>query len=176
MHKNKKLVWVSIHNAHLLSPSLSLFSLSCRLYSAKTFSNQKTIPTLPIPELEATGQRYKKSLIPLFASSSDYRQACAKVDQFTQGDFGKELQARLHRLDEQETAKGYSWLDQLWLNKAYLEYRGPSMINVNWWMQFKNHPQGLVEPTTLGVATPFQLNRAAGFVAGLVDYSNRVNR
>ncbi|KAI8098579.1 acyltransferase ChoActase/COT/CPT [Halteromyces radiatus] len=150
------------------------FIPSRRSYSAKTFSNQAILPKLPIPELEATGQRYKKSLIPLL-SATDYQHACAKVDQFIQGDLGKELQQRLLRLDEQETKKGYSWLDQLWLNKGYLEYRAPTMINVNWWMQVKNSPLGLVEPSSQGVATLFQLNRAAGFVVGLVDYSNRLN-
>jgi hypothetical protein len=32
-------------------------------------------------------------------------------------------------------------LDQIWLNKAYLEWREPSLINVNWWAEFKDHPK-----------------------------------
>ncbi|CAO3625399.1 unnamed protein product [Cunninghamella blakesleeana] len=135
-------------------------------YSTKTFSNQKAIPSLPIPDLEATGQRYKKSLIPLITNKAEYERVR----------FGKELQARLKALDEIETKRGYSWLDQLWLNKAYLEYRAPTLINVNLWMQFRNHPnKGIVDPSTKDTATPFQLERAAGLISGLLDYNHCLN-
>ncbi|ORX62761.1 acyltransferase ChoActase/COT/CPT [Hesseltinella vesiculosa] len=144
-------------------------------YTTKTFSNQHLLPRLPIPDLEVTAQRYKKSLIPLL-TTADYQQAAAKVDAFITSPFAKELQGRLHALDEQEAKKGYSWLDQLWLNKGYLEYREPTMINVNWWMQLKDSPNGLVPAPNATTATPAQLERAAGLIAGLVDYSNRVNQ
>ncbi|KAI8074138.1 acyltransferase ChoActase/COT/CPT [Gongronella butleri] len=143
-------------------------------YSTKTFSNQSVLPRLPIPDLESTASRYKRSLIPLL-SSADYQQAASKVDAFVTSAFGRELQGRLHALDEREAAKGYSWLDQLWLDKAYLSYREPTLINVNWWMQFIDGPQGLVTPTTQNTATPAQINRAAGMIASLIDYSNRIN-
>ncbi|CAO3618143.1 unnamed protein product [Cunninghamella echinulata] len=42
-------------------------------------------------------------------------------------------------------------------------------------MQVKNHPKGLVSSQDTDKATPFQLERAAGLISGLVDFSNRLN-
>jgi hypothetical protein len=86
------------------------------------------------------------------------------------------LQQRLHALDEQEAKLGLNWLDRLWLKKGYLEYRIPTLINVNWWNQFKDPITGLGQGAPDGSVTDFQLQRSAGMIAGLVDYSNRVNK
>lgn len=90
--------------------------------------------------MESTAQRYKRSLVPLL-SQEEYQQASAKVDRFVNSDLGKRLQERLHDIDKREAALGLSWIDRLWLDKGYLEYRAPSMIHVNWWNQFQDHPR-----------------------------------
>ncbi|KAI8329243.1 acyltransferase ChoActase/COT/CPT [Chlamydoabsidia padenii] len=142
----------------------------------KTFANQKLLPPLPFPELKTTGERYKQSLIPLL-NKDDHQRACATIDQFTHGRFGMELQARLHRLKDQEAKKGYSWLYQLWRDKAYLADRSSTLAYINYWLPFKSlHNQDLA--TTHGVgncATPLQLDLAAHLVANMVNYSNRIN-
>lgn len=175
-----KVCSVAHHNHKKMSNrTISLCLSKCiRCYSTeKTFSNQSKLPRLPIPDLEATATRYKRSLLPLL-SQSEYDEACAKVDRFVKGQLGRALQDRLHRLDEQEAKRGLSWLDQIWLNKAYLEYRAPTLINVNWWNQFRDPPQGLESMPTPppGAASDFQLNRAAKMIVGIVEYSNKVNR
>ncbi len=49
-----------------LSPILSRnFSLQIETEKPKTFSNQNIIPRLPIPTLQETAERYKKSLLPI---------------------------------------------------------------------------------------------------------------
>lgn len=157
---------------------LNLFFLFfCRAYSSpKTFSNQDTLPRLPIPDLDATAARYKRSLLPLL-TASEHAAVSQKIDTFAKG-LGPVLQQRLHALDAQEAKLGLSWLDRLWLNKGYLEYRIPTLINVNWWNQFKNPPQGLApdDSVTPGKASAFQLIRASRMVRSLVDYSNKINR
>ncbi|KAI7860304.1 acyltransferase ChoActase/COT/CPT [Circinella umbellata] len=141
----------------------------------KTFSNQSKLPRLPIPELKGTAERYKKSLLPLL-SSAEHAKVSQKVDQFiNEGGLGPKLQERLKALDKQETPKGVSWLDELWLNKGYLEYRIPTLINVNWWNQFKDPEGGLASDVAPGKATEFQLQRAANITVGLVNYSNKIN-
>ncbi|KAI8143533.1 acyltransferase ChoActase/COT/CPT [Fennellomyces sp. T-0311] len=141
----------------------------------KTFSNQSKLPRLPIPDLQATAARYKKSLLPLL-NSAEYAQASQKVDQFISADgLGPKLQERLRALDQQEAKFERSWLDQLWLNKGYLEYRVPTLINVNWWNQFQDPPQGLASNVAPGKATEPQLDRAAKIAVSLVEYSNKVN-
>lgn len=140
----------------------------------KTFDNQSKLPRLPIPDLESTAQRYKRSLVPLL-SQEEYQQASAKVDRFVNSDLGKRLQERLHDLDKREAALGLSWIDRLWLDKGYLEYRAPSMIHVNWWNQFQDPPQGLCQDVPLGMASEAQLQRSAALITGLVKYSNQIN-
>ncbi|KAI7890266.1 acyltransferase ChoActase/COT/CPT [Mucor mucedo] len=143
--------------------------------SAKTFSNQAILPRLPIPELELTSARYKRSLLPLL-SAAEHQQASQKIDRFFAKDgLASTLQQRLHALDDQETALGLNWLDRLWLKKGYLEYRIPTLINVNWWNQFRDPVSGLGKGAPEGQVSDFQLKRSAGMIAGLIDYSNRVN-
>lgn len=147
----------------------------CRgLATQKTFDNQSKLPRLPVPDLEATAERYKRSLLPLL-NQQEYQQASAKVDRFVNSDLGKTLQERLYALDKREAALGLSWIDRLWLDKGYLEYRAPSMINVNWWNQFQDPPQGLSQQVPLGMASEAQLQRSAGLITELVKYSNRIN-
>lgn len=100
-----------------------------------------------------------------------------KIDNFFAKDgLAESLQQRLHVLDDQETALGLNWLDRLWLKKGYLEYRIPTLINVNWWNQFRDPVTGLGKGAPEGQVSDFQLKRSAGMIAGLIDYSNRVNK
>ncbi|KAG1461924.1 hypothetical protein G6F56_005622 [Rhizopus delemar] len=132
--------------------------------SYATFSNQARLPRLPIPALESTQERYKRSLLPLL-SQADYERVSTTIDHFFKSELSSTLQKRLQDLDAD------NWLDQLWLKKAYLEYRIPTLINVNWWNQFQDF--GLVNAQK-GI-TDGQLKRSAGLIASFVDYSNRVN-
>ena len=35
----------------------------------------------------------------------------------------------------------YNWLDDnFWINKAYLEWRAPLLVNSNWWLAFSEDP------------------------------------
>lgn len=138
-----------------------------------TFSNQASLPRLPIPDLQQTSARYKRTLLPLL-STSDYQAYADKIDRFFRPNgLAETLQARLVQLDRQEAEQGVSWLDRLWLQKAYLEYRAPTLINVNWWNQLRDFELGPGAPD--GQVTEVQLKRSAGMIAGLMDYSNRLN-
>ncbi|KAH8554973.1 acyltransferase ChoActase/COT/CPT [Umbelopsis sp. PMI_123] len=138
-----------------------------------TFANQSKIPRLPIPTLQETANRYKRSLLPLL-TSADYDRASAAVDDFIRpGGLGEKLQERLHELDKKEPD---SWLDTLWLNKAYLEYREPTLINVNWWNQFIDPPSGLVPSPGQGRVSDLQLDRAALFLSQLTKFNDMINK
>ncbi|CAI2169322.1 5598_t:CDS:10 [Funneliformis geosporum] len=149
------------------------FSLQIDTEKPKTFSNQHIIPRQPIPTLQETAERYKKSLLPIFRSE-DYARAVNVIDEFVKvGGLGEVLQSRLHELDKFEK---YSWLENLWLNKAYLEWREPTLINVNWWCEFKDHPNGILKQTLpKGQVTDFQINRAAGFISNLLSFNDAIN-
>jgi hypothetical protein len=44
------------------------------------------------------------------------------------------------------------------------------LINVNWWCQFRDHPNGLVAPPSNGIITDMQLERASGIISSLLDF------
>jgi hypothetical protein len=86
-----------------LSPILSRnFSLQVETDKPKTFSNQHIIPRLPIPTLQETAERYKRSLLPIL-KPEEYARAANAVDEFVKADgLGEVLQKRLHQLDKTE--------------------------------------------------------------------------
>jgi carnitine O-acetyltransferase len=94
-----------------------------------------------------------------------------------QNGIGKLAQSRLLELNV--TAPN-SWLEDIWLNKAYLEYREPSMINVNWWCQFKDAADAqenlLKHPPPKGVLSEYQIDRAARLTAGVLDFNDELNK
>ncbi|KAF9183248.1 hypothetical protein BGZ50_004367 [Haplosporangium sp. Z 11] len=139
----------------------------------KTFQNQASIPRLPIPSLTETAARYKRSLLPIL-SETEYTRAEKAVDEFIKpGGLGETLQGRLHEMDRTEKN---SWLETIWLNKGYLEWREPSMINVNWWAQFKDSPQfNLDQSPTRGVISDVQIQRAANYASSLLTFNDHVN-
>ncbi|KAF8982110.1 Carnitine O-acetyltransferase mitochondrial [Entomortierella lignicola] len=139
----------------------------------KSFQNQHKLPRLPIPSLAETAARYKKSLVPIL-SQADLARAEKAVDEFVKpGGLGETLQGRLHEMDRTEK---HSWLETIWLNKGYLEWREPSMINVNWWAQFKDSPTfNLEQAPARGVISDVQIQRAANYTSSLLTFNDNVN-
>ncbi|KAF9429658.1 Carnitine O-acetyltransferase mitochondrial [Podila epigama] len=139
----------------------------------KSFANQSKIPRLPIPSLAETAARYKRSLLPILGQT-ELARAEKAVDEFIKpGGLGETLQARLHEMDRTEK---HSWLETIWLNKGYLEWREPSMINVNWWAQFKDSPNfNLEQAPARGVISDVQIQRAANYASSLLTFNDLVN-
>ncbi|KAJ1836728.1 hypothetical protein LPJ63_000048 [Coemansia sp. RSA 2711] len=139
---------------------------------ASTFGNQERLPRLPIPTLEATAARYLKSLRPLL-SGAEYAQSERAVASFIGSDgLGPVLQQRLHKADKQAAA---SWLEDIWLNKAYLEWREPNFINANWAALLADSADAPVAAAPRGQTSGAQLARAARMTALLLDASDAIN-
>ncbi|KAI9202939.1 acyltransferase ChoActase/COT/CPT, partial [Polychytrium aggregatum] len=154
----------SVHNDEVAKPT------------SVTFSNQSKLPRLPIPDLQESAAKYLESCKPLLTPEEFESTQQAVQDFVKAGGLGETLQQRLVDLDAKEP---YSWLEKLWLNKAYLEYREPSFINVNWWTQLADHPKATKRsfshhPPT-GVFSTFQIERAAGLITNLISFSEAVN-
>ncbi|KAM5236783.1 peroxisomal carnitine O-octanoyltransferase [Ctenodactylus gundi] len=91
----------------------------------RTFQYQDSLPSLPVPSLEETLKKYLESVKP-FASEEEYKKTAEIVQKFQNG-IGRKLHQRLL-----ERAKGKrNWLEEWWLNVAYLDVRIPSQLNVN---------------------------------------------
>ncbi|KAJ1872967.1 hypothetical protein LPJ55_002681 [Coemansia sp. RSA 990] len=161
---------LSIVRFKVASPNIkavSRYSTEC----ASTFANQDKLPRLPVPRLEATAARYLKSLQPLL-SSQELAQAEKAVSQFIgPGGLGPVLQQRLLQADR-EAAN--SWLEDIWLNKAYLEYRESNFINSNWAAIVGTFTESK-EPVSQQ-ATPVQMEKAARMITHLLECNEAINK
>ena len=96
------------------------------------FKHQSQLPKLPVPSLEETLDRYLKS-VHFLLSDAQFQQTTKVVNDFKNG-IGKELQRRLVARAESSQS---SWLIDWWNDYAYMSYRDPVVINVNYF--FGNH-------------------------------------
>ncbi|KAJ1951386.1 hypothetical protein FBU59_000184 [Linderina macrospora] len=143
--------------------------------SASTFSNQSRLPRLPIPTLKDTATRYLRSLQPLL-NPADYARSEKAVSEFIgPTGLGPVLQQRLQQVD---AASPYSWLEDIWLKKAYLEWREPSYINVNWFAAIADNPDFPVTDETLAAqrVSAVQIARAARLVVHVLEFNDSLNR
>ncbi|ESP00180.1 hypothetical protein LOTGIDRAFT_226052 [Lottia gigantea] len=91
----------------------------------KTFEYQNILPSLPIPPLQHTLDRYLDSVKP-HVTEEEYRQTEFLVNQFASG-LGKELHFKLS-----EKAKYMrNWLEKWWDEAVYLELRNPNALYGN---------------------------------------------
>ncbi|XP_076594199.1 peroxisomal carnitine O-octanoyltransferase-like [Chaetodon auriga] len=91
----------------------------------RTFQYQSSLPPLPVPSLETSLSKYLDAVRP-FASEKEFEATVNTVRKFQEG-VGKELHQKL--LQRTKTKK--NWLEEWWLDTAYLESRIPSQLNVN---------------------------------------------
>ncbi|XP_068998924.1 peroxisomal carnitine O-octanoyltransferase isoform X1 [Embiotoca jacksoni] len=91
----------------------------------RTFQHQSSLPPLPVPSLESSLSKYLDAVHP-FASEKEFKATVDIVRKFQEG-VGKELHQKL--LQRAKIKK--NWLEEWWLDAAYLEPRIPSQLNVN---------------------------------------------
>ena len=92
----------------------------------KTFQYQDELPSLPVPSLEDTLEKYLKSCQPL-STPEEMEHTRALCDDFLKGK-GPTLQSML----EEKANEERNWLEEWWETYAYLTPRYASAINVNW--------------------------------------------
>ncbi|XP_052794342.1 peroxisomal carnitine O-octanoyltransferase-like [Mya arenaria] len=85
----------------------------------KTFEFDQELPSLPVPSLQHTLDRYLDSVRP-HVTDEEYRQTEFLAQQFASG-VGKELQNQLLS----RAANRKNWLERWWLDYAYLDFRLP---------------------------------------------------
>ncbi|KAJ1916722.1 Carnitine O-acetyltransferase mitochondrial [Tieghemiomyces parasiticus] len=143
----------------------------------KTFQFQSQLPRLSVPDLEATTQRYLRTIQPINVDPARRAASEKAVAEFTKpGGLGPELQARLHAYDQSQPT---SWLESLWLDKGYLEWREPIFVNVSWWAQFIDSPtlgvlQGAQHPAP-GTFTENQIRRAAELTQSMTVFQRALD-
>ncbi|MFD3607579.1 choline/carnitine O-acyltransferase [Streptomyces atroolivaceus] len=124
-----------------------------------TFARESGLPRVPLPTLEASCERFLAWCAPLL--TAEERAATeAEVAAFLRpGGPGRTLHAALAEYDATDGV--HSWLDTFWPYR-YLGRRDRIALNANFFFLFQDTGQG-------------QLDRAAGLVAGALDYKRQLD-
>ncbi|XRQ04381.1 choline/carnitine O-acyltransferase [Actinomadura welshii] len=127
--------------------------------STRTFGNERRLPRVPLPTLDATCERFLEWCGPLLTAGERARTEAA-VAEFARPDGpGRVLHAALERYDAADGV--HSWLDTFWPYR-YLGRRDRIALNANFFFLFKESDEGQVE-------------RAAGLIAGALDHKLRLD-
>ncbi|KAJ2608355.1 hypothetical protein H4S08_004481 [Coemansia sp. RSA 1365] len=143
---------------------MQLLHTTGTLRRVSTFARQAQLPRLPLPALEDTVARYVRSVKPLL-NSTQLAHTERAASEFV-GGLGPELQKRLREVDAR--ANG-SWLEDIWLRKAYLEGRAPCYVHSNWAGLMADAVTDAAVKSGAGQATGVQIQRAARLAAHLLE-------
>ncbi|KAM9387715.1 peroxisomal carnitine O-octanoyltransferase [Phaethornis superciliosus] len=91
----------------------------------RTFQYQDSLPSLPVPPLDESLSKYLDAVKP-FLNQEEYERTENIVKNFENG-IGKELHQKL--LERAKTRR--NWLEDWWLNAAYLDLRISTQIHCN---------------------------------------------
>ncbi|OJA09549.1 hypothetical protein AZE42_01146 [Rhizopogon vesiculosus] len=121
-----------------------------------------SLPRLPVPDLSATLERLKTSLLPLAHSEAEFADVSRKIDALgSQAGLGITLQSRLlERANERD-----HWLEEWWDDLGYLGYRDSVVVNVSYYYGFDEQPAHLPQ-------TPAA--RAAGLARGALVFRQKL--
>ncbi|XP_028833452.1 peroxisomal carnitine O-octanoyltransferase [Denticeps clupeoides] len=95
------------------------------IVAERTFQFQDNLPPLPVPSLEGTLIKYMDAVKP-FSTEEEFQATVAIVKHFGEG-----IGLNLHQKLIARAKSRQNWLEDWWLDTAYLEVRMPSQLNVN---------------------------------------------
>lgn len=125
------------------------------------FLNNKNLPSLPVPKLKDTINKYIKTVQP-FLTQRELENTKNILREFEKND-GAVLQTFL----ENRAQKTENWLSEWWDNIAYLEYRDPVVVYSS---------PGLIFPLQKFSCEEERLKYAAKLILGAVDYKLLIDR
>ncbi|XP_064027298.1 carnitine O-acetyltransferase isoform X4 [Pogoniulus pusillus] len=124
--------------------------------------HQVALPTLPVPPLQQTLDRYLLALEPI-VSREELSHTQQLVAEFRRpGGVGERLQKGLER----RAKKTENWLSDWWLKTAYLEYRLPVVVHSS---------PGVVLPKQDFLDRQGQLRFAAKLIEGILDFKSMID-
>lgn len=141
---------------HLVKP------VSATRISGRYLTHQKGLPTLPVPPLQQTCERYIAALEPI-VKSEELKHTKKVVEEFQKpGGDGERLQRAL----EKRASSTENWLSEWWVQVAYLDYRLPVVVHSS---------PGLVLPRMNFNDKQGQIRFAAKLIAGVLDFKTMID-
>ncbi|PWA25535.1 hypothetical protein CCH79_00020787, partial [Gambusia affinis] len=157
-HRSSCLQWkaVMVRPCHLVKP------VSATRVAGRYLSHQRGLPSLPVPPLQQTCERYITALEPI-VEAEELSRTRRLVQQFQEaGGVGERLQRGL----EKRGRDTENWLSQWWVQVAYLEYRLPVVVHSS---------PGLVLPRMDFRDKQGQIRFASKLIAGVLDFKTMID-
>ncbi|KAM4597171.1 carnitine O-acetyltransferase-like isoform 1-T1 [Fundulus diaphanus] len=141
---------------HLVKP------VSATRVAGRYLSHQRGLPSLPVPPLQQTCERYMAALEPI-VEADELSRTRRLVEEFQEaGGVGERLQRGLER-----RARGAeNWLSQWWVQVAYLDFRMPVVVHSS---------PGLVLPRMDFRDRAGQIRFASRLIAGVLDFKTMID-
>ncbi|XP_050675777.1 carnitine O-acetyltransferase-like [Leptidea sinapis] len=149
--------------AFTLEPYITSLNLVCNYTSAKSATNSQQLPRLPVPKLDDTLRKFLKSVQP-FLNDEESVKTSGLIKQFN-SNMG--VGPKLQELLVQHATKHQNWLEEWWINTAYLEYRDPVVV-------FSS--PGLVYPIQKFRNESDQLEYAAKTLLAALEYKSMIDK
>uniref|UniRef100_A0A8C5HID8 Carnitine O-acetyltransferase n=1 Tax=Gouania willdenowi TaxID=441366 RepID=A0A8C5HID8_GOUWI len=141
---------------HLVKP------VSANRVAGRYLTHQKGLPSLPVPPLQQTCERYITALEPII-EVDELQHTKELLEDFQKaGGIGERLQSSL----EMRALKKENWLSDWWVRVAYLEYRMPVVVHSS---------PGLVLPRMNFKDKQGQIRFAAKLIAGVLDFKTMID-
>ncbi|XP_047426132.1 carnitine O-acetyltransferase [Mugil cephalus] len=141
---------------HLVKP------VSASRVAGRYLTHQKGLPSLPVPPLQQTCERYITALEPI-VEVDELKHTKELLDEFKKaGGIGDRLQSGL----EKRASNTDNWLSEWWVQIAYLEYRLPVVVHSS---------PGLVLPRMKFSDKQGQIRFAAKLIAGVLDFKTMID-
>ncbi|XP_061887357.1 carnitine O-acetyltransferase isoform X1 [Entelurus aequoreus] len=141
---------------HLVKP------VSSSRITGRYLSHQKGLPSLPVPPLQQTCERYITALEPI-VEVEELTHTKELLDDFQKpGGVGERLQRDL----ESRACNTENWLSEWWVQVAYFDYRLPVVVHSS---------PGLVLPCMHFSDKQGQIRFAAKLIAGVLDFKTMID-
>nr|XP_046230900.1 carnitine O-acetyltransferase [Scatophagus argus] len=146
----------------LMKPCHLVKPVSATRITGRYLTHQKGLPSLPVPPLQQTCERYIAALEPI-VEVDELMHTKELVDDFQKaGGVGERLQGAL----EKRARHTENWLSEWWVKVAYLEYRMPVVVHSS---------PGLVLPRMNFTDKQGQIRFAAKLIAGVLDFKTMID-
>ncbi|XP_077162991.1 carnitine O-acetyltransferase isoform X3 [Paroedura picta] len=146
----------------LARPSNLVKPVALRKLPGRYLAHQEGLPSLPVPPLQQTLDRYLLALQPI-VSEEELSHTRQLVEEFRKpGGVGERLQKGLER----RARKHENWLSDWWLKTAYLEYRLPVVVHSS---------PGVVLPKQDFQDRQGQLRFASKLIEGALDFKTMID-
>ena len=134
------------------------------------YEHQSDLPSLPVPTIEETLQRFLPTALPLAESDAERDRLVEACRAFPHQ--AEKLQRRLQKRYEESQQQNTSWLQKWWNTWGYLQVRDPVVPHVSYFFQLAD--DGTLPSTIPAGGRSLGVMRGATILQAVAEYRKKV--